>query len=433
MKYVHFLRTSKTRGSATMKKTIKILIGILAVLILTGAIATTAHAAGDPLHQHITDSVRNNAELLENLNMTNPHAHRPDARTWGLWPTYNGSDFSEEAILERIAALEVVFPHRMLWGPNQNLACANFTTMVSNALFGPRAASFAHQSPVTTRTHTHTDQLRVSDILTIENHARAMHTALVIDISDTGVITIAEGNLGGRVGWERTFTMRAFSANRGQNSVVSITSIFDANGNVMYRYDELGRTILREHCECCPRFTAMGYIGRQAQINRRQRQLNYGPCGIPTGFTQTVDGITTVWNLDGTVRYADAVIGQFYGSAAGQIVRERSQANAPAAPAVTPTPAPVQTPAPAPTPTPAPAQVTAQAGTTVVTNDGTRFTMNTTSANGRSTSTSSTTLSNGARGTRNGIAWTVSNNIVTLTVNGRTYTVAAGESLTIQI
>jgi len=366
-------------------------------------------------------AVQHNRALLESLDITVPHLSE-EATFWNLITLVNTSyDFSHEAILARIAALEVVFPDRMMWGTSTGTNCQAFTQTVGPAVRG---------RGVTSRVHTHADQLRVSDIITIQNSSGAMHSAFVVDISDTGVITIAEGNIGGRVGWGRTFTMAAFSANRGHNSVVSISSIFDANGDVMYRYDELGRTILREHCVCCPHFTAMGDIGRQAQINRRQRQLNYGPCGVPTGFTQTVDGITTVWNLDGTVRYADAVIGQFYGSAAGHIVRERSQgASTPVRPPAAPAPAPT----PAPTPPPTPAQVTAQAGTTVVTNDGTRWTMNTTSANGRSTSTSTTTLSNGARGTRNGIAWSVANNVVTLTVDGRTYTVAPGETLTIVI
>ncbi|MCL2217939.1 MAG: hypothetical protein FWB91_13110, partial [Defluviitaleaceae bacterium] len=256
----------------------KLIISIIAIIILTGAMATTAHAAGNPQDQHIADSIRDNAELLESLNMTNPYAHRPDARAWGLWPTYNGSDFSEEAILARIDALQVVFPDRMLWGPNQSLSCANFTSMASNALFGPRAASFANQSPVATRTHTHADQLRVSDIIRIENSMGGGHTALVIDISDTGVITVAEGNLGGRVGWGRTFTMTNFARTRGHNSVITITSIFDANGDVMFRYDELGRRIIRDHCECCTPIVGA--------VTVRNRQPNAGRCGTPTGISE---------------------------------------------------------------------------------------------------------------------------------------------------
>jgi len=355
-----------------MKKT-RIITTLALTIVMLAATAIPAYAT--PHDNIINRAIANNEALLISVGIED---RNPDGRL-----RYGGNDFSDEAIRARINALRTVFPQNMAFGPRQGVNCTHFTSTARVLVFG-------NLFTVNTRRHTDWNQLRVGDTVAVRNRAGNSHSVLVIDISDNGVITIAEGNFGAQVNWDRTFTMADLSATRGWNSGIAITSHFDANGNIMLSRDENGRTILRN---------AEGEI---------------------TGFFQSDgNGGYIALNVDGTPLNG--------GGTAPAVTTTAPTAPVQTTPAQTPT---VTTPTtPAQRESVAPAQV-APHNSFVVTNDGTNMRIDTTGANG-STGFSNMRLSNGARGTTNGLAWSISGTTITLTIDDRTYTVAPGESVTI--
>ena len=211
-----------------MKTTIRTLVTMILMVTLISATALTVYAASDNI---INRAIADNEALLISVGIED---RNPDGRL-----RYGGNDFADEAIRARINALRTVFPQNMAFGPRQGVNCTHFTST-------SRVLVFGNLFTVNTRRHTDWNQLRVGDTVAVRNRAGSSHSVLVIDISDSGVITIAEGNFGAQVNWDRTFTMADLSATRGWNSGIAITSHFDINGDIMLRHDENGRTIRRD-------------------------------------------------------------------------------------------------------------------------------------------------------------------------------------------
>jgi hypothetical protein len=303
---------------------------------------------------------------------------------------YNGNDFSDEAINTRIEALRTVFPQNMAFGPRQNVNCTHFTSTARVLVFG-------NLTTVNTRRHTDWNQLRVGDTVAVRNRAGNSHSVLVIDITN-GIITIAEGNFGAQINWDRTFTMTELSASRGWNSGIAITSHFDINGDIMIRHDENGRVRHRD--------AVTGEITHFSGNNEH--------------------GVWTQWNLDGTVR-------------SGGGTAPATTTTTPSTPAVT-TP---QTPATnnqTTTPT-APAQNNTQVAQACNTNTitfvettRTGITFTYTNRNGNATtrnaSTSGRESSIGAIAT---VPFTFRNDngVLVITSGGETFRLTAGQSVTL--
>jgi len=155
-------------------------------------------------------------------------------------------------------------------------------------------------------------------------------------------------------------------------------------------------------------FTYTNANGNTIRAFISNNTVNYGANRTTVPFTVARDGNVLVITSGGTTHRLNV----------GDSITLQP---APSAPTTTPTPQPPANQTPAET-------TTAQSGTFVVSNDGTHMTIAINGVNG-ATGTSRSTL--GGRGTTNGLAWSVSGTTITATINGRTYTINSGESVTI--
>jgi len=172
----------------------------------------------------------------------------------GHFTPYMGVDFTEAAINERIQAMRALYPHGRAWSPSTvNANCGVFAVMMQEAAFG-----WWTQLPMTpVRIHTNWDEIRVGDRVIVRNSTGGLHEVFIIAISaDGNTFTLAEGNIGGRVGWDRTITMAQLRAGGTRhNAGVRVHSRFNEDGTIVARPDAIQDPSRRPDASALPPVT----------------------------------------------------------------------------------------------------------------------------------------------------------------------------------
>ena len=111
-------------------------------------------------------------------------------------------NIDEKSVYNNIIKMKTQYPHGMSWTNNNSYkskvlgeggGCAGFAFLLSDAAFGDLPA----------QKHTNFDNIRVGDILRINNDE---HSVIVLEVKDNSVI-VAEGNMNSSIFWGREISL----------------------------------------------------------------------------------------------------------------------------------------------------------------------------------------------------------------------------------